>query len=74
MSLKWAGVPDRCPHGEYADKDCVHCHVTKLQAENERMREALDSIAVGCCEKNHPPELCNCAAELARLTREEFLA
>ena len=46
MSLKWAGVPDRCPHGEYADKDCVHCHVTKLQAENERMREALDSIAV----------------------------
>lgn len=41
MSLKWAGVPDRCQHGKYEDQDCVHCHVTRLQAENEQLRVEL---------------------------------
>ena len=40
------------------------------QAEIERLQSALDRIAEGCCEINHPPECCNCAAELARLTRK----
>ena len=39
--------------------------------EIERLQTALDKIANGCCETNHPPEVCNCAAELARLTRKD---
>lgn len=31
MSLKWAGVPDVCPHGEYKDKQCDKCELDTLR-------------------------------------------
>lgn len=36
------------------------------QAEIRRLREALERIAEGECNINHPPECCNCAVNIAQ--------
>jgi len=36
MSLKWAGKEfDRCPHGQYVDKECKDCLIERLQNDLE---------------------------------------
>ena len=50
MSLKHMGVPDRCPHGEYADKPCDKCEIERLRARvDELEREAcLERLDKNC--------------------------
>ena len=31
MSLAYMGVPDRCEHGEYEDKECPQCELKRLR-------------------------------------------
>lgn len=67
MSLKWAGIPDRCPHGEYEDKECVRCENERLRTELARFARKVEH---GCA--NFPCGLCDEEAKPRPLPRHEF--
>ena len=37
MTLRYMGVPDRCPHGEYEDRQCDKCEIERLGRCNEQL-------------------------------------
>jgi hypothetical protein len=39
MSLAYMGIPDRCEHGEYEDKECPQCELKRLRDAVAYLRE-----------------------------------
>ena len=51
VSLKYMGVPDYCPHGEYTDKPCDKCEINKLQCRLDAIQREWQG---GVCELDTP--------------------
>ena len=47
MTLRYMGVPDRCPHGEYEDRQCDKCEIERLQAFRDAVYENIVENAGG---------------------------
>jgi hypothetical protein len=53
MSLKWAGVPDRCSHGIYEDEHCDKCEIEQLQAKINRLIEACSLFRYASIQRHN---------------------
>ena len=46
MSLAYMGVPDRCEHGEYEDRECPQCELKRLRAIVDNLPKTADGVPV----------------------------
>ena len=47
MTLRYMGVPDFCPHGEYENRQCDKCEIEQLRAEIEQLKRINGQLQYG---------------------------